>query len=85
MHSARIRRLEARLYPDGPGADCPICGLPLTVKIRWKDSGLPFAADCTTLGHGRFFLPGSDEEMCDIYSRLGLGPAVATDDMESDE
>jgi hypothetical protein len=85
MQYARLRRLEARICPDGPEAACPVCGLPLTVKIRWKVSGLSFAADCTLPGHGRFFLPGSDERMRDVYSRLSGEPTAETDDAESEE
>jgi hypothetical protein len=79
MQRARIRQLEAKICPDGPGADCPVCGLPLTIVIRWKVSGLPFAADCTSLGHSRVFLPGSEEEMRGVYSRIRGEPTEETD------
>jgi hypothetical protein len=59
--------------------------LALTVVVRWKSSGLPLAADCTQLGHGRFFLPGSDEELRDVYSRLNREPPVEADDKASEE
>jgi hypothetical protein len=65
----RLSRIEQQMDAAEPGAQCPKCGGPAVVRIRWRVSGLPFAADCVSGGHGRQFLPGDEVEMAEVWAR----------------